>query len=631
MVEHDPYRYFRIEVKELNERLNQNVLALEQSGFSPPVLEQTMRDAHTLKGAARMVKAAAVAELAHRFEDLLAPHRARHKGSVPPELTHALFETLDKISSALQELLDDKPKPASFETIRIDLDEVDGLVKQVTSTAACVFGLRRFLTEAIGDLDHRVHKTIEEIENGFQDIQNKTQRLRLVPFSTIVPSLERATRDLALSMSKQVLLKVHGADIRLDGHVLSVLQQAIVHLAQNSIDHGIETPDERIAAGKPPQGTISLEIRHQGNRIVVSHRDDGRGLDLAALENRRAQSGSAYPGGNLEDLIFEPGISTAGQVTEISGRGVGLNVVRSSVRKLGGTVRVSSKQGRGVSFEIEVPVSLSAASVLVALVAGREIMIPLDSVRATLRVATSQIVSTSGRQVIFHQGRTIPFVPLSALLQKRARQQRERSSWSIVILRVGDSDAALGVDHLLGNREAVSRPLPRLVPSTPLVSSLVLNAEGDPEMILDPNGLARLSDYAPDGVAAQEVAPRSLRVLVIDDSMTTRILEQQILAAAGFEVDLAQSAEEALDKARFKDYELFLVDVEMPGMSGLEFVAKIRKDPKLKHVPAVLVTSLGSDEDKRRGMAVGAQGYIVKSEFSEAKLLSMVRGLAGNI
>jgi two-component system, chemotaxis family, sensor kinase CheA len=327
-------------------------------------------------------------------------------------------------------------------------------------------------------------------------------------------------------------------------------------------------------------------------------------------------------------MIMKGGLSTTRTVDQVSGRGIGLDVVRETVTKLRAEVTVRSESGAGTSMEICVPVSVSSLVALQIDAGGTIASLPLYSVRQVLRVADTDIVRSAEKQSIVYDDKIIPFLPLTTALQKKPATRRKLRPWSAVVVESPSGLAAIGVDGLLGATSIVVRPLPSFAPSDPIIAGASLGAEGNPEPFLDAEGLVAAACLdRPPAVEAAELERPS--ILVIDDSLTTRMLEQSILESAGYRVEVATSAEEGLGKARLKDYGLFLVDVEMPGMSGFEFVSSIQSDAVLHKVPAILVTSRNAPEDRRRGEEVGARAYIVKGEFDQRELLQRVRECIG--
>jgi two-component system chemotaxis sensor kinase CheA len=325
--------------------------------------------------------------------------------------------------------------------------------------------------------------------------------------------------------------------------------------------------------------------------------------------------------------LLQGGISTSAAVTEVSGRGVGLDVVRETAERLGGKATIQTKHNEGTVLEIVVPMSLSSLDALVVEAAGQTAAIPLDAVRRTLRLAQADVMRTAEGDAILVDGNVVPFVPLARWFRHTTESARGPRAWSAVVVESHGVLAAVGVDRLVGTENVVLRPLPAFMPADPAVAGASLDAEGNPRMVLEPDGLVAEAGRieATTAVALPVRAP----ILVIDDSLTTRMLEQSILESAGYEVDVATSGEEGFEKARRRRYALFLVDVEMPGMDGFTFIEQSRADPALREIPAILVTSRASREDRDRGALVGASAYIVKGDFDQSDLLDRIRKLLG--
>jgi two-component system chemotaxis sensor kinase CheA len=363
-------------------------------------------------------------------------------------------------------------------------------------------------------------------------------------------------------------------------------------------------------------------------------RDDGRGVDLDAIRRVAHARNLFDPGAPdpedqaLLSLLLKGGISTSGSVTDVSGRGVGLDVVRESVERLGGEVSLRTERGIGTTIELVIPSSLTALQALSVGIAEADggagtAYIPLAAVRRSLRITPDQISrGAKGDAIIFEQ-QAVPFVPLGTLLGDAPGAHS--TAGAAVVLSGSQGLAAVGIDRLLGTAGIVVRPLPDTLQASPIVGGTTLDAGGNPRLVLDADGLVAA---ALEGVpAAPAPAPTARPVLVVDDSLTTRMLEQSILESAGYEVDLAISAEEALEILRRKRYALILVDVEMPGMDGFTFIERLRADPSLRDTPAILVTSRASPEDLARGRAAGANGHIVKSEFDQTEFMTMIKAM----
>jgi two-component system, chemotaxis family, sensor kinase CheA len=681
----DPYKYFRPEARDLLDQFAQGILELEKGGSSAPAIQRLLRLAHTLKGAARVVKQSEIADRAHAIEDTLSPFR-----DCADSLARAQIDTilahLDEIGSHIVTLVPaESPdhtvqgKSGSDErarTVRTDVAEADAVLDGVAGTHALLNGLRgaaqgveqaRHLADLLlaqlspqatanqgrqsgaspdrlfaiadelrrrfGAAERNLGSTVDQMDRELRQVRDAAERLRLVSAGTLFTALERIARDTARVLSKQVAFEGKGGDMRLDSHVLETIQGALIQIVRNAVAHGIEPESERRIAGKPPSGRISVNVARSGRRIVFECRDDGRGVDLDAVRRVAMQRGlpgstaKALGAGELVRMLLRGGISTSKTVTDVSGRGIGLDVVREAVERLGGEVVVRTGPGIGTVFELVIPPSLASMDALIVEAdgAGSVAAIPLDAVRRTLRVAAGDISRAAPGASILYEQKAIAFIPLSAALDG-ARWSVERN-WTALIVAGAAGTAAIGVDRLLGTASIVVRPLPDHLSASPIVVGASLDAESNPQLVLDPDGLVAAAQGGDTG-EVDPTPPRRL-VLVVDDSLTTRMLEQTILESAGYDVDVALSGEEALEVVRRKSYALILVDVEMPGMDGFTFIERIRSDPALRRIPAILVTSRAAPEDRQRGRDAGAQGYIVKSEFDQAALLAMIGPLMG--
>jgi two-component system chemotaxis sensor kinase CheA len=686
----DPYRYFRVEARELLDQLGKGALNLDKGVAAPEAVASMLRLAHTLKGAARVVKQREIADHAHAVEDALTPFREKG-GQVSRDAIDAVLKALDEIALRMAVLA---PQPQSgttadvdssapvrdpkltqhgpLEAVRTNVDELDGLLDGLTEASVQLAALRggtaplqrsrrlaQLLEEQLaaprGDrsadsnpklpsMVAELRGLIESVQRNFNDglehvvrelaqVRETAERLRLLPASFMFVSLERAVHDAAQAVGKRIAFVTSGGEVRLDAQVFGAVQSALVQAVRNAVAHGIEPAAERDAAGKPVEGRVFIEVRRRGHRAVFICRDDGRGVDLDAVRNAMERKGlpsAATAKLSTEELLksmLSGGISTSQGVTQLAGRGIGLDVIREAVSRLRGEVSIQTDKGLGTTLQIVVPVSLAAVDALIVDSGGRTVAIPLDAVKRTLRIAAGDLAQSAQGASIVLDGRVIPFAPLERALHAVAQSKDGARSWSAVVVEGANALAAVGIDRLRGTQNLVVRPLPAFTPSDPIVAGASLDAEGSPQLVLDPEALVeRVSSAGPPPAAAP-----SLRrpILVIDDSLTTRMLEQSILESAGYEVDLASSAEDGLEQARKRSYALFLVDVEMPGMDGFAFIERTQADPVLREIPAVLVTSRAAPEDRLRGQRVGARGYIVKGEFDQTELLEKIRLLTG--
>ena len=680
----DPYRFFRIEARELLQGLSQGVLELEKGVGGKELVPRLLRLAHTLKGASRVVKQTGIGDLAHAIEDSLSPLRDS-QAVVPQSRINEILHLLDEIGSRLSSL---DPATSSqhsvstrptgdepLETVRVELDEMDALLEGLTETNVQLAALgqdleqiarTRKLAAQLVDEVHRGRRSddhggpsrheertlalagdIEYFLAGIQralglradqasrellQVREKANRLRLLPASTIFASLERAARDAAQSLGKRVELRTSGGDHRVDAHVLGALRDALLHVVRNSVAHGIETEIERVSAGKEPVGRLEVSVERRGTRVAFACRDDGRGIDVDSIHQAALRKGmipaSRADSLSVEDaihLLLGGGVTTTPSASEVSGRGVGLDVVRETASKLKGEINVRTQAGHGTTVEVTVPVSLSSLPAILLEAGGVAAALPLDSVPATTRAREQEISRSPEGDSMLYNGEGIPLLSLSWILSRDGAPKSIRKARTIVIVQSGGRHAALEVDRVLGTANVVVRHLPSWLELDPAVAGAALDPRGAPQIVLDPDGILRSSRT--HGTPIEETVEPPLPVLVVDDSLTTRMLEQSILESAGYQVDLAVSGEEALAKARERRYGLFIVDVEMPGMDGFELVARTRADRRLRDTPAILVTSRGSPDDRKRGQDVGASAYIVKSEFDQSRLLEIIDDL----
>lgn len=679
----DPYRYFRVEARELLTALGKGLIALE--AFADPEAERTMqRLAHTLKGAARVVKLGAIADLAHTFEDALRAVAGRPS----PEQVDGLLRIVDAMSIELGRI--DEPAPVAPKPVpvptaaleakqpptpvfiaapRPEARDMDTILTSVADMSTSLMGLQQATSEldalvalatrwtetvtrregaraqrelsAAAELKDRLAKSaravgqgVEHMRRELEQARDAAERLRLVSTEALVSALERIAREVARATGKQVTLRAHGADARLEAEVATQVQQALVQIVRNAVAHGIEVPSARQAAGKPAAGQIVIEVKRVDRSVVFRCSDDGAGIDVATVEVALRDKGVIAATERPDEqrvlsLLLGAGVSTAREITESAGRGVGMDVVRETVAKLRGDVRIESERGRGTTVSLVVPYSLASVDVLFLRADDVAAAIPLEVVIGARRVAASEIVCAGGRDVVGTNGSALPLCRLGPLLASYPGAQPNNTSgtrsWSIVEVRHRGGTLGLAVDALLGSGSVVVRPTPPLTPASPIVGGLYLDASGEPHVLIDCEAIAM--DHAATRIEVDK--PMRLPILVIDDSLTTRMLEKTILESAGYEVDLAVSGEDGLEKAHAQRYCLFLVDVEMPGIDGYTFVARTRADPATNMVPAILVTSRGSPEDIQRGKDAGAIDYVVKGEFDQGALLGRIRELVG--
>lgn len=458
---------------------------------------------------------------------------------------------------------------------------------------------------------------------------------RLVPVATIFATLPRAVRELARSLNKQVELELGGEETEADRKVLDALSDPLLHMVRNALDHGLESVEERTAAGKPPTGRLLVAATAEHGQIRIAVTDDGRGMDPARLRATAVRKGlldeqSAALLNDVEtlDLIFMPGFSMSPIITDVSGRGVGMDVVRSRMVELGGQVIVESTPGIGTTIALVLPVSLMTSQVLLVESGNQLWALPSRSCQSLLRLDREEIHRVEGQPLLKIDGKMVPLVSLADLLD--LPQDTGALARDHAILLGASRPIAMLVDRMVDEREVVVKPLGPLFPDHPLVSGIAPLPNGSLAVVLSVQGLlSRTRRARANRMTAKPVA-RSHRLLITDDSFTTRELLRSILQSAGYSVTTAVDGQDALDKLRADNqFDLVVSDVEMPRLDGFGLTSSIRSDPELTHIPVIIVTSLHSDEHKRQGIVAGAQAYIVKSQFDQSNLLTAVRDLLG--
>lgn len=595
----DPYKYFRIEARELLDELGRGVLELER-GLEADVIERLLRAAHTLKGAARVVGATSIGDLAHALEDDLSRLDPANgmTGAVD-----VLLARLDAASAELHRLTSDR-RTSDQDAKSEDLPNRAGIRVDVDAVHAIARDLRELRALLAAEPDPDL------VERRFRTLLERVESLRLVRVEDIGVELERATRDASAQLSKSTSFDLRGGHTRVDARVLDALRPALLHLVRNAVAHGIETPEVRRERGKPPTGSIRVRVRRRGSRVLFDVSDDGGGLDRDRLRESAEARGERLPSSDAELLqyLLRTNLTTS-ELTQISGRGVGLDVVREAIASVEGTVGMETSSS-GTTFTLDAPVSLASLRALVVDSGDTRALIPLHSVRAV--ASTGSITDTHveiDEEVLKH-------VPLGQLLGTGG------TSRAGVVVESRGVRVIVGVEAVHGVRDHVTQPLPLGTRCSSVVTGACVD-EGAVQLVLSPAILVQ-SD-----VVVQQPRPErgAVRILVVDDSVTTRMLEKSILESAGFEVETASSGEEGLDMVRGASFDALVVDVEMPGMSGFELVEKVRADPKLGATPIILVTSLAEREHVRRGESVGANGYLIKSEFNQDTLVQKLRFL----
>jgi two-component system chemotaxis sensor kinase CheA len=549
-------------------------------------------------------------------------------------LAHAASDDVAPHSETHAELHAEPSRAAATEMLQVPVHRIDDLVRLIGEASAATLRLGSALLERL-ERDPSTLTEYRDLVRSLNQLQEQALRARMIPVMSLAPRLRRAVRDLAHESGKQVRFETRGEDAEIDRGVLERLADPLLHLVRNAVDHGIETPDERRLHGKPIEGTVRLHAMQLGSEVIIAVSDDGRGIDVARVRDTAGRTDSAAL--EMDDeaalyLIFRSGLSTATRITGVSGRGVGLDVVRASLNAVRGRVEVRSDPGLGTEFRIAVPITMATLRCLVINSAGQAYAIPLHSVRAVLPPQPS--ASVGGRPATMVDGRPVPISSLATVLGTGNGAEGP----AVVVAGLTRSHA-FRVDDLVDQRDVVVKGLGELIPRLPAVAGAGVQPDGGILLVLEAAGLierARRMDSGDRSLEAAEgtvpeavTARRAPSILVVDDALTVRELQRSIFENAGYRVKVATNGEEALTEISDERPDLVLTDVQMPRMDGFQLTEAIRGQPALASLPVIILTSRGSDEDRRRGLECGADGYIVKSGFDQSALLSAVERLLG--
>lgn len=730
--------------------LSEGLVALDATTDSKAALDELMRAAHSLKGAARIVGFDPVVKVSHAMEDylvaalqgevtvdptavdtlltgsdllgrmargggedpvalavessgLIAALNTLRQGKVletPSVAAHAatqdassIAEESDLTTSVARAAQAEKPAAAARTAvdkgIRITTEALARLTALAAETVVEAGRMERLVEEgdvlrerhrelrdAMGTLRsslqdngaaqveiERMTQLIEQLEECRQLLRERDEKLeqfslrstqlasrlsretlasRMRPFGTIVRGFPRLVRDLARELEKNCRLIIAGEGTQIDREVLEQLEAPLNHIVRNALDHGMESPSQREAAGKPAQGTLRLTAAHQGGRLRVSVADDGRGIDherlrVAIVERglESAQNAARLSAEELYEFLFLPGFSTAAKVSEISGRGVGLDAVRSMVQSAGGAVILTSSLGVGTTFNLELPITRAVARVLLVDVCGDLFAVPLARVERVLHASHDQFRTVEGRPYVALEGSDVALIPAAEVLDLEA------DAWSqdrcaVLVIAEGARRYGLVVDKFVGETVLVVRPLDPRLGELPDIAAYSTNDAGKIILFLDVDQMVRAMDSLitegrlrrPGGDAEDGLSPLQ-KILVVDDSLTVRQAERQLLENAGYRVDVAVDGVEAWSALRLGAYDLLVSDVDMPRMNGIELVRRVRSDPRLEKLPAVVVSYKDREEDRLRGLEAGANHYLTKGGLLDTTLLEVVADLIG--
>lgn len=506
--------------------------------------------------------------------------------------------------------------------------------------------LSRSLSESLDDLvtiqsglntfANKTELVLRQQAHLSTDLQDGLMSTRLVPFSTVVPRLRHEVRQVAREVNKEAELEVVGGDVEVDRNILNSMSEAFAHMIRNALDHGIEEAGQRATAGKPRMGKIRIECRQEGGEIVIRFSDDGAGLDLHKIRARALDSGMLKADSQLSDeeltqLILLSGFSTADEITKLSGRGVGMDVVHNSVRRLGGTITVESSSGSGTSFLLHLPLSLSITQALFVRCGAQEFAISLNVIQTILKVESSKLggLSKDGEPLFERDGQVYPLLDLAQRLDVASGREEAGERVPILMVRMGAREVAVKVDDLIGTQEVVVKNLGEHLAGITGIAGATIRGDGTVALILDLAELWLAQERLPVAMSAgpaREHAHSVPIIMVVDDSLTVRKVTSRNLSRYGMEVVMAKDGVDAMEQIRKTVPDLMLVDIEMPRMDGYELTSRIRSDPVTRDIPIVIITSRSGEKHRERALSLGANAYLSKP-YQEEELISQIKKL----
>ena len=688
---------FKREAEDYLATLNKGLLSLEKGPAQPAVIDELFRAAHTLKGALRMMGYMDIQNTAHRLEDLFGKMKNGEVLATTSSINQAL-EILDAMTVQLEALWPRKTvvETAAEEYIRIPASRIDTLLnlvgelliykaessdygktlrhlsrqakasqqklheagehiaqllkgapQEAKDTAQflhpCHLDAEHWKSQVQG-LEERISNKPVHLDSLMDELQFKIKQLRMLPCATIFDGLERLVRDIAQQENKKVSLEIEGGHTELDKKVLEGLKPCLIHLLRNAMDHGIEHPEVRVAHNKPETGTIFMRAHQQGNKILIEIQDDGEGINPQTIRETALRK-QLLPehellqmdDSQLVDLIFTAGFSTRATVSDLSGRGVGMDVVRQEIEQLKGQVLVSSEIGKGTKITLELPLTIAILKVLMVEAEGQLLGFPAERVEEIVSIQPAEMKSLGGRQAMRWRDRSIPLVSLGSLLGLPSVQDPENDRsinphcLPVIIASYGAKRIAFQVDRIRGEEEIFLKSLESQLGKMNFISGATILGDGGIVIVLNVTDMIQASQNTTRSATHKEsyVQKTMRRILIVEDSLTSREMERNILEAHGYHVQTAVDGLDALEKLAQKPVDLVVSDVEMPRMGGFEFCQTLRQRLETKDLPVIFITSLDKEEEKRRGIEAGGQAYITKGRFDQNQLLQTIERLVG--
>lgn len=685
---------FLHELEDIALSFNQSILTLEKllSEKKPDnasldhTFKELLRLSHNIKGSSRAIGLNAISELAHQLETVFSSIEKKHtlfsKKSMdlvlqtidtmkriakqsfqnkPVDDIHSLmqaladiFNTSNQATTEVKKMVSTpafaiKTEPETTDSVRVSTKKLDHISVFSDALQLNMQQLQNYAAELMtaGVLEKTkkhfsntsaFRSILKKIKRNVDQLQYETKLLRLVPATFLLHQMPRIARDLSQELNKQIQLEMTGEHIEVDRKVLENLHDPFIHLLRNAIDHGIESPEQRKARHKPDTGKITIRVASAGEKILFEISDDGNGIDtesiLQTAIKRRLLKPEAVPTlthQEIIDFIFRPGFSSKSMITSVSGRGVGLDVVRNHVQRLNGTVTINTTPAHGTTISILVPLTIATDRGLIIKTNQQLFAIPTISIERLLSVPQHDLVELEGNLTLTLNEHAIALRELSAILYPNLKTSTLADTVTIVLLSLAGKKLGLIVDTILGESTLVIKPLSAPLSKVPCISGGTIYQDGTTALVLNPNELMHAAGSPEKLVSqlhtSQTQQPIKKQILVVDDSITTRTLEKNILETHGYAITTASDGQEALNILKKQHFDLIVTDILMPIMDGLTLTKTLKTNDQYKHIPVIIVTTLGSDSEKQKGLEVGADAYLIKHEFQSQILIDIVRQL----
>ena len=578
------------------------------------------------------------------------PEKKEAKGKTS-ETVRISKAKLDSLLVQAEEMLSVKLKLIQHST---DLQVINSLIHKLEKEFERYISEEQSFRQSIKK-NHELIKLIENNLSGLINVSKQDQRttdrmvdalltemrqVLMLPFSSLLEVFPKLTRDIAHEQNKKIDLVITGAENEIDRRILEEMKDPLIHLVRNCIDHGIEKPDEREKNNKPFSGKINISVTQlPGNKIEILVADDGKGIDIARVKEKAVKQGIISEKEKKEltekeakTLIFHSGITTSRIITDISGRGLGLAIVREKVENLGGIVKLDTEPGKGTSFSIELPMTLATFRGVFINISEQLFVIPTTNIERTLRIKQNDIKMVENKQTFSLNKKTLPYVHLADILELKRKDKHQTDNLPVLILKAGNERIAFGVDQILQEQEVLVKNMGSVLKRVRNIGGATISGAGKVIPILNVSDLLKsairgVASAKPAGKVGKVRKEEQKSIIIAEDSITSRMLLKDILESAGYLVKTAVDGAEALSFLREGEYDILVSDIDMPRMDGFELTTKVRCDKRLAELPVVLVTALKSREDRERGMEAGANAYIEKASFDPRKLLNVVKRL----